>query len=52
MVLVAGQYDVGGLGRASLHDCAADASKLSLGGSAGENGLYKLWFSYAAERRQ
>lgn len=37
MVLVAGQYDAGGLGRASLQDCAADVSKLSFGGSAGEN---------------
>src|ERR1700731_467607 len=39
MVLAAGQYDAGGLGRASLHDCAVDESKLSLGGSAGENAL-------------
>ena len=37
MVLVAGQYDAGGLGRASGQSDADDASKLSCGGLAGEN---------------
>ena len=37
MVLVAGQKDTGGLGRASGQVSASAASKLSCGGSAGEN---------------
>src|ERR1700676_3164640 len=39
MVLVAGQYDAGGLGRAPEHDDAEPASKLSCGGLAGENSI-------------
>ena len=37
MVLLAGQYDAGGLGRASLHRDPNAVSKLSFGGSAGLN---------------
>ena len=39
IVLVAGQYDAGGLGRASGQPSASDASKLSCGGLAGENSM-------------
>ena len=39
IVLVAGQYDAGGLGRASGQPSASPASRLSLGGSAGENSV-------------
>ena len=39
IVLVAGQNETGGLGRASGQSAAESASRLSSGGSAGENSV-------------